>query len=87
MSEPHPQPILSMREDPGLPADPVCAGCRLPLTEPYGWCANCREAFCPDCGHAHYCMPTCPSAGCHPGLCVRLVRAGAILPNSWGMRE
>ena len=65
----------------------LCSVCTRNLQEPFGWCANCRAAFCAECGAAHYCMPTCRAAGCHAGLCVRLVRDGAVVPNSWGMRE
>lgn len=65
---------------------PACAACAQELQEPYGWCENCREAFCAACGPAHFCMPTCRAAGCHAGLCVRLVRNGAVVPGSWGMR-
>jgi hypothetical protein len=64
-----------------------CAICGQELHEPFGWCENCRATLCPTCGAEHFCMPTCRAAGCHAGLCVRLVRDGAVAPNSWGMRE
>ncbi len=72
---------------PPLSREPVCVVCAVALPESYGWCGTCRAAFCGDCGPSHFCTPACPAAGCHAGLCVRLVRGGAVLPDSWGMRE
>jgi len=84
MTDPIAPPV---HRDPDLPRHPVCTGCAVPLAEPYGWCANCRAAYCPACGAGHYCTATCPTAGCHAGLCVRLVRDGQVLRDSWGMVE
>ena len=72
------------RAGPELPEDPVCADCGRPLTEPYGYCGNCRATYCFACGRAHYCTPSCPELGCRPGLCVRLV-SGGVLAKTWGL--
>jgi hypothetical protein len=63
-----------------------CAVCGVPLPEPFGWCENCREAYCLDCGRQHFCLPTCQATGCMAGLCVRLVRDGE-LSATWGVQE
>jgi hypothetical protein len=70
--------------DTELPTDPVCAGCGTALSEPYGYCSNCRAAFCFACERAHYCQPGCAAAGCLAGLCVRQVKEG-VLSSTWGL--
>src|SRR5262245_35257190 len=40
----------------GIPEGPNCAGCGVELDEPFGWCSNCRAAFCANCGDQHFCM-------------------------------
>ena len=72
------------RGDPTPPTAPDCAACGVALGEPYGWCGNCRAAYCLACGRAHFCTPGCPAQGCHVGLCVRLVRGGE-LAAVWGL--
>jgi hypothetical protein len=67
-----------------LPTQPVCAGCNAALTEPYGYCSNCRVAFCFACGRGHYCLPGCAESGCLAGLCVRQVKDG-VLSSTWGL--
>lgn len=74
----------SIRGEPTLPIDPVCADCGQTLAEPYGWCGGCRKAYCFSCGRGHYCTPNCPANGCLPGLCVREVRGGS-LSKRWGL--
>ena len=69
-----------------LPREPVCAECGSALTEPYGYCSNCRIALCFDCGRGHYCTSTCAASGCLVGLCVRQVRGG-VLSTTWGLPE
>ena len=61
-----------------------CAACHVPLDDPHGWCGNCRVALCFPCGRSHYCTRTCPSQGCHAGLCVREVRGG-VISDRWGV--
>ena len=72
------------RREPDLPTDPVCAVCATALTEPYGYCGNCRAAFCFPCGRAHFCLPSCRESGCLAGLCVRVV-SGGVLSRTWGL--
>jgi hypothetical protein len=67
-----------------LPESPICAECGLALTEPYGWCSNCRAAYCFPCGRQHFCTPSCPANGCMAGLCVREVKGGVLSP-AWGL--
>ena len=74
------------RAAPALPADPDCASCGTRLTEPYGYCTNCRAAYCLPCGRGHFCTPSCPELGCRAGLCVRLV-AGGALAATWGLPD
>ena len=62
----------------GIPDNPICAGCGIALSEPFGWCSNCRAAFCAACGRKHFCKPTCQAAGCIAGLCVRQVKDGRL---------
>ncbi|MDP9366404.1 MAG: hypothetical protein M3Q10_19635 [Chloroflexota bacterium] len=69
-----------------LPPAPSCADCGASLTEPYGWCAGCRKAYCFPCGRRHYCTPQCPANGCFAGLCVRVVE-GRRLSERWGLPE
>ncbi len=68
------------RLETGIPVDPRCAGCGSALEEPFGWCSNCREAFCAECGAGHYCLPECRVKGCLAGFCVREVRDGVLGP-------
>jgi hypothetical protein len=75
---------LPLRHRPDLPADPVCAGCGVALAEPFGYCGNCRAAYCLACGRGHFCLPSCPASGCKAGLCVRLV-SGGVLAETWGL--
>jgi hypothetical protein len=77
---------LTSINETALPAEPVCADCARSLAEPYGWCANCRAAFCLACGRQHYCMASCRERGCLAGLCVRLV-IGGQLAQTWGLPE
>lgn len=70
------------RERAGIPAAPTCAVCGAALQEPFGWCSNCREAFCPACGEGHFCRESCRAAGCIAGLCVRVVDGG-LLSSEW----
>ena len=67
-----------------LPTSPRCARCDEALSEPFGWCAGCRAAYCFSCGRAHYCTPQCPANGCLAGLCVREVKDG-VLAERWGL--
>jgi hypothetical protein len=69
-----------------LPTSPICAACGVPLVEPYGWCAGCRQAYCFPCGRRHFCTPACPANGCIAGLCVRVVEGGALCAT-WGLPE
>jgi hypothetical protein len=69
-----------------LPDASVCDGCGIALAEPYGWCFNCRAAYCLPCGRRHYCTPACPANGCIAGLCVRLVEGG-VLSETWGLPD
>ena len=62
----------------------ACAVCGVALAEPFGWCGNCRAAYCLPCGRGHYCTSACPANGCHAGLCVRLVKDG-VLAGTWGL--
>ena len=77
---------LTLRERPVLSAKPVCADCGVELAEPFGYCTNCRAAYCLTCGREHFCLPSCPAAGCRAGLCVRLV-SGGVLAERWGLPE
>jgi hypothetical protein len=63
-----------------------CAVCSVLLPEPFGWCGNCRAAYCLTCAREHLCLPSCRAAGCLPGLCVRLVKDGE-LSTVWGVIE
>jgi hypothetical protein len=84
MTDPH-EPVAAHRQTGiDLPTEPVCASCAAALTEPYGYCSNCRAAFCVSCGRAHYCTAGCAAAGCIAGLCVRQVKDGA-LSSTWGL--
>jgi hypothetical protein len=74
----------SKRTEIELPTEPVCAGCDVALAEPYGYCSNCRVAYCFACGRGHYCTAGCAAAGCLAGLCVREVRGG-VLSSTWGL--
>lgn len=67
-----------------IPADATCASCGQALSEPFGWCSSCREAYCIACGRHHFCTVTCEQHGCHAGLCVRLV-SGGRLSADWGL--
>ncbi|MDP9469127.1 MAG: hypothetical protein M3Q71_00450 [Chloroflexota bacterium] len=69
-----------------LPAHPRCAGCGTALGVRFGWCGNCRAAYCFGCGRAHFCTPSCPAGGCHAGLCVRLATNG-VLSETWGLPD
>ena len=69
------------RTDAGIPDAPICADCGIDLVEPFGWCSNCQAAYCFACGNGHYCKPTCATAGCLVGLCVRIVDGGRL--GSW----
>jgi hypothetical protein len=69
-----------------LPAEPICADCGVALSGPYGWCSGCRAAYCLPCGRRHFCTPSCAANGCHPGLCVRLVKDGT-LAETWGLGD
>ena len=80
----HSEGVGSDRGELELPEDPVCHGCGLSLSEPYGYCGTCRAAFCFACGRRHYCLPSCRAAGCRAGLCVRVV-AGGVLAKTWGL--
>ena len=62
----------------GIPDSPTCASCGIALREPFGWCSNCRAAFCDACGRKHFCLPTCQAAGCIAGLCIRQVSDGRL---------
>jgi hypothetical protein len=66
----------------GIPDAPRCADCGVGLEEPFGWCSNCRAAFCAACGDQHFCMERCKAAGCIAGLCVRDVNDG-VLSLEW----
>jgi hypothetical protein len=66
----------------GIPPAPNCASCGIALAEPFGWCSNCAEAYCLDCGRQHYCTEGCRAAGCIVGLCVRRVDGG-LLSTVW----
>lgn len=61
-----------------------CSDCDRHLSDPFGWCGNCRAAFCFTCGRRHFCKPTCAAEGCHAGFCVREVRNGK-LSERWGL--
>jgi hypothetical protein len=63
-----------------------CAVCGVVLPKPFGWCGNCREAYCLDCARQHFCLPTCQASGCFAGLCVRLVSNGE-LSATWGIPD
>ena len=78
--------VVTRRREPELPVDPACAGCGARLAEPYGWCGNCRAAYCVPCGRSHYCLPSCRQQGCHAGLCARLV-SGGVLATTWGLPD
>ncbi len=69
-----------------LPTAPHCAACGRALGEPFGWCSGCHAAYCFPCGRAHFCTPRCPAAGCHAGLCVRVVQNG-VLAKTWGLPD
>jgi hypothetical protein len=69
-----------------LPESPRCDDCDIALSEPYGWCANCRAAYCLPCGRLHFCTPSCLANGCMAGLCVRRVEDGA-LSETWGLQN
>lgn len=69
-----------------IPADPVCTDCGTALVEPFGWCGNCRAAYCFGCGRSHFCSPGCPVNGCLAGLCVRAVEDGRI-SERWGLPD
>ena len=79
-------PTVGLPVAPDLPDVAECAACGAPLAERYGWCGNCRAAYCFPCGRSHYCTPSCPANGCHAGLCVREVRAG-VLSHRWGLPD
>jgi hypothetical protein len=81
MSDPN---VTWLNPDHQLPAAPLCVACGIPLTESYGWCSNCRAAYCLPCGRRHFCTPACPANGCLAGLCVRLVEHG-VLAETWGL--
>ena len=66
----------------GIPDESQCATCGQTLSEPFGWCSNCRLAYCEACGRSHYCQPTCQAAGCLAGFCLRTVDAG-LLSTKW----
>jgi len=68
----------------GIPEVVHCATCGRVLSEPFGWCSQCRAAYCLECGRQHFCHETCQANGCHAGLCVRLVRNGE-LAATWGL--
>ena len=70
----------------GIPDEPQCATCGQTLSEPFGWCSNCRLAYCEACGRSHYCQPTCQAAGCLAGFCVRAVVDGR-LSTEWKRPE
>jgi hypothetical protein len=78
----------SRRRDasPELPLRPTCAGCGLALGDRYGWCGNCRAAYCFACGRAHFCTAGCPTNGCLAGLCVRAVE-DRRLSERWGLPD
>src|SRR5919106_1171785 len=66
------------------PNSPACADCGVLLSEPFGWCGNCRAAYCLPWGRQLFCPPPCPANGCLAGLCVRLVQHGR-LSATWGL--
>ena len=70
----------------GIPDAPRCAGCDVDLEEPFGWCSNCRAAFCAACSDRHFCTEGCKTAGCIAGLCVRNVNDG-LLSHEWKRPE
>jgi hypothetical protein len=70
------------RRSAGIPDAAVCAACGHALQEPFGWCSNCRAAYCQVCRLDHYCHEGCREAGCFAGLCVRTVDGGR-LSNRW----
>lgn len=76
--------MVDVGRERGLPDAPACAACGVALAGSYGWCGNCRAAYCLPCGRLHYCTPTCPANGCLPGFCLRLVTDGA-LSSAWGL--
>jgi hypothetical protein len=75
-----------MTDRPGYLDATICAGCDVPLPEPFAWCGNCRAAYCLACARQHFCLPTCQAAGCLAGLCVRLVQDGE-LAATWGVPD
>jgi hypothetical protein len=68
------------RVEAGIPDQVTCADCVRDLQEPFGWCSNCRAAYCLDCGEGHYCLPVCKARGCLAGFCIRTVSDGEIGP-------
>jgi len=79
--------MSQMADDrPLLMQSTACAVCGVELPEPFGWCGNCRAAYCLACARAHFCLPTCQAAGCLAGLCVRLVIDGE-LSTAWGVPD
>jgi hypothetical protein len=78
--------MIQMPVRPGYLEATNCAVCSVSLPEPFGWCENCRAAYCLACARQHFCLPTCQAAGCLAGLCVRLVRDGE-LSTSWGVGD
>jgi hypothetical protein len=76
--------VISLNSGHLLPEDPCCETCGIALAEPYGWCTNCRAAYCLSCGRRHFCTPACPANGCLAGLCVRMVEHG-VLAETWGL--
>jgi len=71
---------------PSAPACADCAACGVALAEPFGWCGNCRAAYCFACGRRHFCKPSCPAGGCLAGLCVRVVANGRLSVR-WGIPD
>jgi hypothetical protein len=77
---------MTQRPATGYLAATDCAVCGDALPEPFGWCENCRAAYCLACARGHFCRPTCQAAGCLAGLCVRLISNGE-LSTTWGVPE
>lgn len=69
-----------------VPTTRPCAECGAELAEPYGWCGNCRAAYCFPCGRGHFCTAGCVTSGCHAGLCVCVFERGR-LSDSWGLPD
>lgn len=63
-----------------MPAEDRCATCDAALDLGcYARCDVCKGArLCLDCARGHLCTPRCASNGCVAGLCVHVVRAGAV---------